>query len=332
MICFFLFCLEYHSDISCKYDGRPINVFAFRVHAHVHGDVNSAYRVRNHEWKQLAKGDPQEPQAFYPTETAFEIKSGDILLGRCVYHNDEERYVGVGPTHTDEMCNVYLMYYTDAEENLQDVCSGSSYPSLESEIPDESFIRPPKPTLNGNDNSKTPMQHHQMDGSKMSNNKNKQQQQQQQISQFKQKYNKIKPYDLKIPDLSSIYNNFDFFKPKRPLDISDDASPSSLTDEYYDEVARARSKGRYNNDNLDYDNNNQDYGDSNPFLDSDDDLDYPIDPSSASSLYSAVNSQKNLQQRRKPNTNTKVSSKCKKKGSYCKCSLLLWLFMSLLFI
>jgi hypothetical protein len=112
------------SDFSCKYEGKVLKVFAYRVHAHSHGDANSAYRVRNHEWNLLAKGDPQWPQAFYPTDTISDIKDGDILVGRCSYHNDENRYVHAGATHTDEMCNVYLMYYTDNVEGVQDTCSG----------------------------------------------------------------------------------------------------------------------------------------------------------------------------------------------------------------
>ena len=60
---------------------------------------------------------------------------------------------------------------------------------------------------------------------------------------------------------------------------------------------------------MDYNNNNQDY----PFFDSNsDDLDYPVgslDQASTSSLCSAINAQKNIQQKKKPNTNTKVSSK-----------------------
>ena len=71
-------------------------MFAYRVHAHVHGDVNTAYRVRNHEWQQLAKGDPQWPQAFYPTESTYDIQNDDLLIGRCTYHNDENRAIHAG--------------------------------------------------------------------------------------------------------------------------------------------------------------------------------------------------------------------------------------------
>jgi hypothetical protein len=105
--------------MSCKYEGRPINVFAYRVHAHYHGDVNTAYRVRNHEWKQLAKGDPQLPQAFYPTNSHLEIKPGDILLGRCVYHNDEDKtvYAGYVQTRNAIVFNIFFLYLSNFQLN-----------------------------------------------------------------------------------------------------------------------------------------------------------------------------------------------------------------------
>ncbi len=104
---------SYSTDVSCKYEGKTLNVFAYRVHAHTHGVANAAYRIRSHEWVQLAKGDPQWPQAFYPTSSAFDLKDGDALVGRCTYSNNEDRVVHAGPSHNDEMCNIYLMYYTD---------------------------------------------------------------------------------------------------------------------------------------------------------------------------------------------------------------------------
>ena len=132
---------SYTSDLSCLYSGRTLNVFAYRVHAHEHGDVNSAYRIRNNSWTQMAKGDPQLPQTFYKTDL-FDIKDGDMLVGRCVYHNDENRTVYAGQTHNDEMCNVYLMYYTDDAARVQQVCFGSRFPHLERLIPSESLEKP----------------------------------------------------------------------------------------------------------------------------------------------------------------------------------------------
>lgn len=137
---------QYSSDFSCKYTGKNLNVFAFRVHAHAHGEVNSAYRVRNHEWVQLARGDPQWPQAFYPTDDLYDLKDGDALIGRCSYRNEENRIVYAGSTHNDEMCNVYLMYYTDDTKDVMDTCSGNTYPQLESILPAESIQKPLKPS------------------------------------------------------------------------------------------------------------------------------------------------------------------------------------------
>ena len=133
---------EYSTKLSCKYTGKTLKAFAFRVHAHGHGDVNAAYRVRADEWTQLAKGDPQWPQAFYPTDTLIDIKDGDSLLGMCTYHNDDNKYIYAGPTHKDEMCNIYVMYYTDNTDDVMAVCSGNSYPTLEKAMPADAEEKP----------------------------------------------------------------------------------------------------------------------------------------------------------------------------------------------
>jgi len=160
-------------------------MFAYRVHAHSHGDVNAAYRVRNSEWTQLAKADPQWPQAFYPTDSLIDIKDGDTLIGSCTYHNDENRYVYAGTTHNDEMCNIYLMYYTDNTDDVMSTCAGNVYPQLENIVPPEREMKPAPPssfTSNEDNNNKDAISHHEMEGSKMhheipSNNRQEQQQQ-----------------------------------------------------------------------------------------------------------------------------------------------------------
>jgi hypothetical protein len=124
-----------------------LKAFAVRVHAHMHGDVNAAYRYRNEEMTEIGKVDPQLPQAFYPMKQIVEIKDGDILLGICTYHNDENRIIYPGPTHKDEMCNVYIMYYTENAQDVMGVCGGSSHPALERKIPIDAKIKP-KPSLN----------------------------------------------------------------------------------------------------------------------------------------------------------------------------------------
>lgn len=103
----------------------------------------------------------------------YDIKDGDALVGQCTYHNDENRYVYAGSTHTDEMCNVYLMYYTENADDVMEVCAGNTYPQLEDVIPAVAQQRPPPPasfnTQNGGSQSEgtNPMSHHDMEGSKI---------------------------------------------------------------------------------------------------------------------------------------------------------------------
>ncbi len=58
--------------------------------------VNSLYRVRDGIFLQIAKGDPQWPQSFYPLSSPVTIEKDDFLVGQCVYDNDENRVIYVG--------------------------------------------------------------------------------------------------------------------------------------------------------------------------------------------------------------------------------------------
>ena len=220
---------EYSSDFSCKYEGKNLNVFAFRVHAHMHGDVNAAYRVRNHEWVQLAKGDPQWPQAFYPLDSTLDLKDGDAVVGRCTYHNDENRYITAGSTHTDEMCNVYLMYYTDTTEGVQDICYGNTYPALEEIIPSDAMRKPAPPStmkLNDDGTRKDIMSHHDMEGSKLHHDLS----------------------DLFKTNGGSGGNSAGSGKDPKSLAyiLSQGTGGSSANDDYYNDVETSRSKSRTN--------------------------------------------------------------------------------------
>jgi hypothetical protein len=88
-------------------------------------------------------GDPQWPQAYYPTPYVCKINDGDMLVGVCTYHNDENQVVNAGQKHHDEMCNIYLMYYTENRKGVMDLCFGSKNSSLEALIPDKASIKPP---------------------------------------------------------------------------------------------------------------------------------------------------------------------------------------------
>ena len=253
-----------------------MNVFAFRVHAHGHGDVNSAYRVRNHEWVQLARGDPQWPQAFYPTDDLYDLKDGDSIVGRCSYHNDENRVVYAGSTHNDEMCNVYLMYYTDDITDVMDTCTGNTYPQLESILPAESIQKPLKPSLFSKDSKSDDnkldniLSHHDMEGSKLHDLTG---------SGNDKSPSKDLSYFLSQPDLN--------------------------TDDYYDDVEQSRSKGRQNNNNNN-NNKNYDYGDDTSNNENTDD--YSLSDADSSSLLLAAALDK-INNGKKINNNKNINNK-----------------------
>ena len=66
------------------------------------------------KWTMLGKQSPQNPQAFYHMDKPHNITAGTILGARCVYNSTTRTAPTImGPTHTDEMCNFYMMYYAD---------------------------------------------------------------------------------------------------------------------------------------------------------------------------------------------------------------------------
>ncbi|VEL07027.1 unnamed protein product [Protopolystoma xenopodis] len=67
----------------------------------------------------LGRTNPQWPQAFYRPDQlgaltpTLELRNGDAILARCIYDSSHRsRTTSIGSTHEDEMCNLYLMYYT----------------------------------------------------------------------------------------------------------------------------------------------------------------------------------------------------------------------------
>ena len=104
----------------------PLTVFAFRTHAHAHGTHIAGYRVdlgddrRDGEITEIAQGNPQLPQAFYPTKEPQDIRNGDWIAARCSFNTEaESREVRIGMTAGDEMCNLYLMFYTKSQSQQQ---------------------------------------------------------------------------------------------------------------------------------------------------------------------------------------------------------------------
>ncbi|XP_072038753.1 peptidylglycine alpha-hydroxylating monooxygenase-like [Amphiura filiformis] len=111
-----------HSQVNlegaCQYEEKPtLHPFAFRVHTHTLGKVVSAYRIRDDEWEEIGKRDPQLPEMFYPVaDEEMTIDKGDILAMRCTMNSDRDTTTYIGSTQADEMCNFYMMYYTEHDD------------------------------------------------------------------------------------------------------------------------------------------------------------------------------------------------------------------------
>ncbi|XP_040277523.1 peptidyl-glycine alpha-amidating monooxygenase isoform X4 [Bufo bufo] len=104
-----------YSDIACVYEKPTMHPFAYRVHTHQLGQVVSGFRIRNGKWTLIGRQSPQLPQAFYPVEEPLEIRPGDIIATRCLFTGQgRTSNTYIGGTSSDEMCNLYIMYYMDA--------------------------------------------------------------------------------------------------------------------------------------------------------------------------------------------------------------------------
>ncbi|XP_003788981.1 peptidyl-glycine alpha-amidating monooxygenase isoform X3 [Otolemur garnettii] len=131
-----------NSDISCHYKNYPMHVFAYRVHTHRLGKVVSGYRVRNGQWMLIGRQSPQLPQAFYPVEHPVDVSFGDLLAARCVFTGEgRTEATHIGGTSSDEMCNLYIMYYMEAQRAVSFMtCTQNVAPDTFGTIPAEANV------------------------------------------------------------------------------------------------------------------------------------------------------------------------------------------------
>ncbi|PIC51359.1 hypothetical protein B9Z55_000019 [Caenorhabditis nigoni] len=108
--------------------------FAYRTHTHRHGKEVSGWLVKEDQsqedhWKLIGRRDPQLPQMFVPVEDgSMTIQQGDMVTARCVMANNEDRDIPMGATGEDEMCNFYVMYWTDGEVMRDNTCYSPGAP------------------------------------------------------------------------------------------------------------------------------------------------------------------------------------------------------------
>uniref|UniRef100_A0A0K0DFW3 peptidylglycine monooxygenase n=1 Tax=Angiostrongylus cantonensis TaxID=6313 RepID=A0A0K0DFW3_ANGCA len=114
-------------ETACLIDEDVVlHPFAFRTHSHRHGVEISGWVVNedekgDDEWFLIGKRNPQLPQMFVPVQNnSLVIRQGDMVAARCILKNDENRVVEMGATAEDEMCNLYVMYWTDGDRVLRD--------------------------------------------------------------------------------------------------------------------------------------------------------------------------------------------------------------------
>ncbi|KAF2346353.1 Copper type II ascorbate-dependent monooxygenase C-terminal [Trinorchestia longiramus] len=98
----------------------------------------------------IAKGNPQWPQAFYPMKEVLTISPEEVIAARCTYNaTQRSRNTHIGSTKDDEMCNLYLMYYTDTVEGKESAtCFGARYRDVLASLPAGNDLPlPPNPLL-----------------------------------------------------------------------------------------------------------------------------------------------------------------------------------------
>jgi len=105
----------------CQMNEKTVmHPFAFRVHTHSHGVKVSGYKIHDNTWTSIGEMSPQKEQQFYDVSNPDDviISQHDYLAARCEFKNDEDRDISTGPTQNDEMCNFYVMYYVDSDNEL----------------------------------------------------------------------------------------------------------------------------------------------------------------------------------------------------------------------
>ena len=75
---------------------------------------------------------------------AVKSHNTEITTYRCTYNSTQkDKTVRIGMGANDEMCNLYLMYYTKKENAHYRKCWADNYPKISAGLPDSSKEPPP---------------------------------------------------------------------------------------------------------------------------------------------------------------------------------------------
>eukprot|EP01137_Pigoraptor_chileana_P004791 Opistho-2@46917 len=120
------------TSATCTHTGGPLNPMAFRVHAHTLAKNISCERERDGVIDVLGWRDPSHAQAFLPIVGKDPIQKGDKLTARCTFDSNGRNVTTIaGSNSMDEMCNCYIMYYTESHSR----CDVAQQPNPDGSIP-----------------------------------------------------------------------------------------------------------------------------------------------------------------------------------------------------
>jgi len=123
-------------EAACVIDENvEMHPLFFRVHTHRHGEKVSGWAVKEEtqgtdEWTLLGERSPQKPQIFEKVQNnSLVIQKGDVIGLRCTIYNNENHPISIGATSEDEMCNFYLIYWTEGRTLSDNVCYSPGAPN-----------------------------------------------------------------------------------------------------------------------------------------------------------------------------------------------------------
>ena len=111
----------------------------FRFSLYQCSSFSYKYNEASQKYTEIAKGNPQWPQAFYPMKELQTVDPGEFLTARCTYDSTgRDRDTQIGGTAGDEMCNLYIMYYFNKGKSFFNVCGWEEDPGITENLPEDS--------------------------------------------------------------------------------------------------------------------------------------------------------------------------------------------------
>ena len=116
-----------HLEASCKLEDS-IWPLAILGHTHDRGTQVTGWVINKDQtkWQILGSANPQKSQYFRQLEpnTKGKLSEKDILAVRCGYTNPLPNIISTGGSRKDEMCALYLLYFTNKSTISRPYCIG----------------------------------------------------------------------------------------------------------------------------------------------------------------------------------------------------------------